>query len=572
MPMPIRILPPQLANQIAAGEVVERPASVIKELLENSLDAGARKLSVELERGGLALIRIRDDGGGIPKDELALALTRHATSKIRDFHDLDAIASLGFRGEALASISAVSHLTLSSNVVGQGTGWQAIASGRDMSVSLNPTAHPVGTTIEVRELFGNVPARRRFLKSEQTELAHCEDVVRRIALARPDIAIDFSHNGRSLRRYRADAPEARLAAACGAEFARAVRFSERELDGLKLWGWLAEPDFHRSATDIQYFFVNGRAVRDKVVTHALRQAYADLIPEGRHAAYVLYFELDPGAVDVNVHPTKHEVRFREARRVHDFIVQTIAQALAEARAPALFPESVAGTDAPNREAAAVAGAYRRAEWPRHELKSPTFESVREMPARYSAPPARSGSAASAPVVPRVPGLRFLGTSGERFVLVDSPAGLWLAEATAAQRAALHPLIRQALADGDLVARPLLLPVRLTLTGAERDMLARHAETLSRLGLVWQNSGEALILRQQPSLLPACDWALGFPALLAALERGSAPAEALMTAFHPGATADWPSLVARLGIEGLQTLADSGAARCFAPDDLAELLT
>ncbi|MBI2379720.1 MAG: DNA mismatch repair endonuclease MutL [Gammaproteobacteria bacterium] len=572
--MPIQILPPQLANQIAAGEVVERPASVLKELLENSLDAGARRIVIELERGGVGLIRLRDDGSGVPKGELALALTRHATSKIRDFTDLEAIASLGFRGEALASISAVSELSISSNVVGQGAGWQARASGRDMTVSLQPCAHPVGTTVEVRELFGHVPARRRFLKSEQTELAHGEEMVRRIALARPDVHIELSHNGRRLRQYRADSPPARLAQACGQEFAQGARSFEREIDGLRLWGWLTGPDFHRASSELQFFFVNGRAVRDRVVSHALRQGYEGLLPEGRHAGFVLYFELDPGAVDVNVHPTKHEVRFRDARRVHDFLAQGIAQALAETTRPAkgalLDPEPGEAVDTQTGEVREARGrytaepapgavatpAYRLEDWPRHGLK-PGLHPVARASAGF-APPRQPVAVASAAKAERPTGL----VQGQ-FLLADTPQGLWLLRAGELQALRLRVRFTELLEQGPVPGRPLLLPVRIKLAEAEAECLNVRAADWQALGFAWLlQADQTLILRQQPSLLPPLDWAGLLPILLA----GEGPLlERMLVQLPPGADVGAPDATE------LQALARQGMARCLSATELAELL-
>lgn len=331
----IHLLSPQLANQIAAGEVVERPASVVKELLENSLDAGARRLEVDVEQGGIKLIRLRDDGFGIEKADLSLALSRHATSKIQALEDLEAVSSLGFRGEALASISSVSRLTLTSRSADQDAAWQVRAEGRDMDTTLEPAAHPRGTTVEVRDLFFNTPARRKFLRTEQTEFRHLEEVIKRMALSRFDVAFSLQHNGRRLQQLRPAAGERererRLASLLGAAFIdQAVHLDvSAEASGLRLWGWIGLPTYSRSQMDQQYFFVNGRIIRDKVVTHAVRQAYTDVLFHGRHPAFVLYLELDPALVDVNVHPTKHEVRFRESRLVHDFIFRTLHRVIAD---------------------------------------------------------------------------------------------------------------------------------------------------------------------------------------------------------------------------------------------------
>lgn len=303
----IELLSPRLANQIAAGEVVERPASVIKELLENSIDSGAKRIDVDVEQGGVKLLRVRDDGSGISSDDLPLALARHATSKIRDLEDLERVMSLGFRGEALASISSVARLTLTSRTRSADQAWQVETEGRDMAPRVQPAAHPVGTSVEVRDLFFNTPARRKFLKAEKTEFDHLQEVIKRLALARFDVAFHLRHNGKtilSLHEANDDAARARrVAAVCGAGFLEQALPIEIERNGLRLWGWVGLPTFSRSQADLQYFFVNGRAVRDKLVAHAVRQAYRDVLFNGRHPTFVLFFEVDPSVVDVNVHPT-----------------------------------------------------------------------------------------------------------------------------------------------------------------------------------------------------------------------------------------------------------------------------
>lgn len=341
---PIRLLDNRLANQIAAGEVVERPASVVKELLENSIDAGARHLTVEVESGGVKLIRIRDDGHGIPRDELALALSRHATSKISELEDLEGVATLGFRGEALASISSVSRLTLTSNVAEQPSGWQARVEGRDMEAQVMPAPHPVGTTIEVKDLFFNTPARRKFLRTEKTEFSHLEEVVKRLALSRFDVGFTLRHNQRSVHQLRPAVTQAekdrRVAALCSPKFIEHAVIIDVAASGLKLYGWVGLPTFSRASADLQYFFVNGRVIRDKLVAHAVRQAYRDVLYSGRHPTFVLYLELDPAMVDVNVHPTKHEVRFRDGRTVHNFLFSTLNRALGEVRPEDQLPPTV----------------------------------------------------------------------------------------------------------------------------------------------------------------------------------------------------------------------------------------
>lgn len=331
--MTIKILPARLANQIAAGEVVERPASVVKELIENSLDSGATRIDIDIEKGGSKLIRVRDNGKGIVKDELGLALSRHATSKIHTLDDLEAIMSLGFRGEALASISSVSRLTLTSRTATQDQAWSAYSEGRDMAVKLQPAAHPVGTTVEVLDLFFNTPARRKFLRTDKTEFTHIDELLKRIALSRFDVTINLKHNGKMVRQYRGAKSslqaEKRIAAVCGSGFVKHMLNIELEHNGLKLHGWITAPEGARQQSDLQYCYVNGRMMRDKLINHAIRQSYETSLRPDQFASYILFIELDPHQVDVNVHPAKHEVRFHQSRLVHDFIYQALADALAQ---------------------------------------------------------------------------------------------------------------------------------------------------------------------------------------------------------------------------------------------------
>ena len=327
----IHSLDTQLTNQIAAGEVVERPASVVKELVENCIDAGARRVEVDIERGGARLIRILDDGRGIHKDDLALALTRHATSKIKSFNDLCAVKSLGFRGEALASIASVSRLLLRSRQADAELGWQAVAEGRDMAVKVTPAAAVTGTCIEVRDLFYNTPARRKFLRTEKTEFTHIEDTVKREALANPEVAFVLKHNGKIIKRYPAaksfEHLQEKLKLVCGRGFSQQALYFHSDLDELSIKGWLGSPQHHRSESDNQFIFINGRPVRDRLLSHAIRQSYTGRIPQGRFASYAIYIQCPANEVDVNVHPTKHEVRFRNPRQIHDFLVKLIEECL-----------------------------------------------------------------------------------------------------------------------------------------------------------------------------------------------------------------------------------------------------
>jgi DNA mismatch repair protein MutL len=325
--MRIQLLPDQLISQIAAGEVVERPASALKELLENSLDAGSSDIQVALQQGGIKQIRVADNGAGVAKEDLELALTRHATSKIASLEDLESVASLGFRGEALASIASISRTQLLSRQADAKYAWRIASEGSDISV-IEPAALDTGTVIEVSDLYFNTPARRKFLKTEGTEFGHCEEVFNRIALSRPDVALMLQHNGRALSRYAVSQPERRFAEVLGSEFAAESISLDESAAGLRLWGMAAKPTFNRNSRDTQYVYVNGRFVRDKLIAHAIRQAYQDVLHHDRHPAFVLFLELDPTLVDVNVHPAKTEVRFRDAQAMHRFIFHSLNKALA----------------------------------------------------------------------------------------------------------------------------------------------------------------------------------------------------------------------------------------------------
>lgn len=349
--MPIKLLPPRLANQIAAGEVVERPASVVKELVENSLDAGATRIELDIEKGGHKRIKLRDNGSGIAKEELELALSRHATSKIATLDDLEQILSLGFRGEALASISSVSRLSLTSKPAGQEKAWQANCEGRDMAVTLQPAAHPDGTTIDVADIFYNTPARRKFLRTEKTEYQHIEDVIKRISLSRPDVAFVLRHNGKVCKRFAAVGEgqlASRVGQVCGQAFIQHAIHTRCEYESITLEAWLGDASQMRSSNDCQYSFVNGRGMRDKLILHAVRQAYESVLGLPEQPAFVVYLSIDPKDVDVNVHPAKHEVRFQQSRLVHDFICKALGDALSssdDAQGTMLSSES----SAPNHD-------------------------------------------------------------------------------------------------------------------------------------------------------------------------------------------------------------------------------
>ncbi len=341
--MTIQILSPRLANQIAAGEVVERPSSVLKELLENSLDAGATQIDITIEKGGHKLVKLRDNGKGIPRDEIELSLARHATSKIQTIDDLGKISSLGFRGEALASVSSVSRLVLTSKPETQSEAWQVVAEGRDMIPKVSPASHPNGTTVVVQDLFFNTPARRRFLRTEKTEFTHIDELVKRIALSRFDVQFTLSHNGKQVRQYRKATTDAqklkRVTQICGGQFGEHAARFDNAREGITMSGWLVPPHLCAKQNDKQFCYVNGRMIKDKLVNHAIRQSYGERLLEGLHPTYVIFLELAPEELDVNVHPTKHEVRFHQGRWMHDFVVYSLNETLSQIESPDLLAGS-----------------------------------------------------------------------------------------------------------------------------------------------------------------------------------------------------------------------------------------
>lgn len=505
----IHLLDPHLANQIAAGEVVERPASVLKELLENSLDAGAKRIEIDVEQGGIKLIRVRDNGEGIAKEDLVLAVSRHATSKIANLDDLEQVATLGFRGEALASIGAVSRLSLTANTSAQEGAWQAVAEGRDGSVRIEPAAHPPGATIEVRDLFYNTPARRKFLRAEKTEYARVEDVVKRVALSHFGVDFSLRHNGRQTHSVRAATSqsdrERRVGALCGQPFVEQAWYLEGARAELRLWGWLGAPTFSRSQADLQYFFVNGRSVRDKVLTHAVRQAYQDVLYQSRHPAYVLFLELDHREVDVNVHPTKAELRFRDSRTVHDFLFHTLHQTLADirpGRAAVPAPPVVAtpGEDrAPGIRVQHAMG---------FNPAGSASESARGVTERMAIYDALHGIGEGprmpqqAPAEVQVPPLGFaLAQLHDTYILAENDRGLVVVDMHAAHERILYEQMKLAHTGTGVVSQPLLVPQAMRLSQREADAVEEHVAHFARLGLVIERSGpESLLIREIPALL------------------------------------------------------------------------
>ena len=512
----IRVLPDTLVNQIAAGEVVERPAAVVKELIENSLDAGARAIEVEIEQGGAALIRIRDDGKGIARDELALALTRHATSKIGSFDDLERVATLGFRGEALPSILSVSRLKLTSRTADADHGWELGGAGQIDDSAPRPAAQPFGTTIEVRDLFFNTPARRKFLKSEATEFRQVQQAVARVALSRFDVGFVLRHNRRSVFDLAPAAGDegrlARLRQICGAEFVEQSTTIDESRLGMRLSGWIGLPSFARASADLQYVYVNGRLVRDRLLAFALKRAFADVMHSTHHPAYVVYLELDPAAVDVNVHPQKTEVRFRDATRVHDLLFGAVHQLLRRLRpepaqhhhvqlAAEPMPAVMPGYVAPGGAAVSV---WRQSA--RLDLREPAVPAY--APAAWTPPPATDTEAAIVPVASAADA-RPLGTPLAQvhgiYVLAQNDHGLVLVDAHAGHERVLYEKLKRQLAEGGVPAQALLVPEVLSLAEDEADALDAQRETLRRYGFEFDRSGPASILvRAVPPLLARGD--------------------------------------------------------------------
>ncbi|OZB43140.1 MAG: DNA mismatch repair protein MutL [Alishewanella sp. 34-51-39] len=528
--MPIQLLPPQLANQIAAGEVVERPASVVKELVENSLDAGATQIELEIEKGGSKKILIRDNGSGIAEQELVLALSRHATSKISSLADLEQICSLGFRGEALASISSVSRLTLTSKPAAQDKAWQASAEGRDMAVQVRPAAHPDGTSIEVLDLFFNTPARRRFLRSDKTEFSHIDELVKRLALSRFDVSWSLTHNGQPIRRLplcqHQGARQKRLAALCGRAFAEQALWIENQYQQIRLSGWILPPAACQTQAACQYSYVNGRMMRDKLLNHAIRQAYGEQLTAEQQPAFVLYLELDPGEVDVNVHPAKHEVRFHQARLVHDFVVSALADALQQSLAIAAPPSTAQTGIKPSPTSAEPVATWPAITKDNHyqrpqqaDSNSPAGRSVGEGRLQFTAQnPVGKVNSSQRSSLTGGPGkevntstinaqLTYLASSTAQalpqkaqgsYLLVENRYVLWSEQ----QQLYLQDLtLAAAMAwQQQVVTVPLLLPLRLQLITPELDWLLQQAAALEELGFDLLIRDNTAIIRAVPQWL------------------------------------------------------------------------
>ena len=534
----IHLLSPRLANQIAAGEVVERPANIIKELVENSLDAGAQHIDVDAEQGGIKLLRVRDDGHGIGKDDLPLSLSRHATSKITTLDDLEAVGTMGFRGEALASISSVSRLTLTSREKGSDEAWQVKAEGRDMQAEVSPAAHPTGTTVEARDLFFNTPARRKFLRTEKTEFSHLEDTLKKLALSRYDVAFTLRHNNRVIHSLRPAARtidrEKRVATLLNPQFMDNAVHIETEGAGLTIEGWVGLPTFSRSQGDMQYFFVNGRAVRDKLVVHAIKQAYRDVLYHGRHPAFVLYLWLDPKLVDVNVHPTKHEVRFRDGRLVHDFIFRSLHRALADIR-----PEQPTANLQPSAAPAATgteAGEFQgqnRLDWQQPANERVPFSATADGAATSTAQNFSGGSfgqsfsdsrpgqgavaeqlrsyeqlnqGAPQPLpessAEDLPPLGFaVAQLNGIYIRAQNAHGLVVVDMHAAHERITYERLKVAVDEQGVQSQPLLVPETLHVSEREADAAEQFSDEFRQFGVeLARVSPESLMIRQIPVLL------------------------------------------------------------------------
>ena len=518
MPARIQPLPSHLVNQIAAGEVVERPASVAKELIENSLDAGADRIEVDLEQGGVKLLRVRDNGDGIAPDELALALARHATNKIASLADLEAVATLGFRGEALPSIASVSRLEIASRRRGADRGWRLAGEGSEPI----PAAHPEGTTVEVRDLFYNTPARRKFLRAEKTELQHIEALVRRIALARPDVGLRLGHNGRPLLQLAPTEGDParvaqRLRELLGSGFVEHALAVNEGAVGLHLTGWVVAPAFSRSQGDLQFFYVNGRVVRDKLVTHALRQAYQDVLHHSRHPAYLLYLEIPPTQVDVNVHPAKHEVRFREGRQVHDFIFRALHRRLADGAQGLGGPAADLGApvgplpEPPQVEAQPPAispwpGPGRQQAMPlsiREATRGHGFSFAAQRPIAGTVPPELSGGG-DTPAAGHPLGFA-LGQLHGAYILAQAEDGLTIVDMHAAHERIGYERLKLAWDRGEVRRQPLLVPIAVQVSRGEADLAEAQVDLIRDLGLVVDRIGaESLVVREIPAALQGAD--------------------------------------------------------------------
>jgi DNA mismatch repair protein MutL len=507
----IRLLPSQLIDQIAAGEVIERPASALKELVENSLDAGASRVDIEIQAGGTRLIRIKDDGVGISKEELPLALARHATSKIDNLDSLESVSTLGFRGEALPSIASVAHLKLTSREAHSELAWSIECAGGELG-PIQPAAHLVGTTLEVRDLFFNTPARRKFLRTERTEYSHIDATIRGLSLARFDVAWQLRHNQKANlalpRAENREEFEARISQVCGEEFLAHARFFEREIEGLHIYGWLADPTFSRSQADRQHTFVNGRVVRDKVLRHAIRLGYQDVLFQARQPAYVIYLELDPRRVDVNAHPAKLEIRFRDSRLVHDFVFRTVEAALAstpesgpnEERRP---PAQALDENANQPVIQSALGFHTGPDTARVRESVPLYDVLHSRAAANDSASEDSARKASAQEIPPL-GFALAQLSGV-YILAENSDGLIIVDMHAAHERITYERLKLSLGKEKLHSQELLVPISMKVSVSEATAVDERADELAHVGLSVTRRGlEEIQIRAVPRLLQGGD--------------------------------------------------------------------
>jgi len=527
----IQQLSPQLADQIAAGEVVERPASVVKELLENSLDAGADDISIDIHQGGLRSIRISDNGYGIVAEDLALAVTRHATSKIHSFDDLHSVLSLGFRGEALPSIASVSQLCLQSRRHESENGWKICVHGGVIQSKPEPVPQSPGTQVLVQDLFYNTPARRKFLRTDKTEFGHILNVVQRIALSRFELALQLVHNQKTVLQLKKSENMAqqlkRVTKICGPSFGDHAIAVEAQVSGLSLRGWIAAPAFSRSQADQQYFYVNGRIVRDKVVNHAVRQAFQDVLHHSRHPAYVLYLQIEPQAVDVNVHPTKHEIRFRQSREVHGFILHTLKRAIAS-HSPQQALVGTGEDDLPRHDSL---GSDKAVLLQQDSLALHSF-ATHDPASRYHGTSVRAPSFSSTAVRDQLTGYQGLYADGEAtipnrvvseatarlaplgyalgqlhgvYILAQNQHGLVVVDMHAAHERIVYERLKETQLGEGIKSQPLLVPVSVAVSEKEVQLVEQQQDLFEQMGLNLQVMGkEAIVIREVPVLLRHSD--------------------------------------------------------------------
>ncbi len=506
----IKKLPPLLVNQIAAGEVIERPASVVKELLENSIDAGSTIIDIDIEGGGKQLIRLRDNGCGIAKHELILAVSSHATSKIACIDDLSCINTLGFRGEALASICSISHLQLTSNTSEQQQAWVLLCDGRDSDYQCQPAQHPAGTTIEVRDLFFNTPARRRFLRTNKTEFDHIEEIVKRIALSHFNIALHLRHDGKTIFRVPAGTDianqEKRVAKLFGSAFLQNALFIDTEITGLHVSGWVSQPAYGRNSAELQYFFINGRMVKDKLLAHAVRQSYHEHLYAGKHPSYLLYLHIDATEVDVNVHPTKHEVRFQEGRLVHDFIARSIEQSLTT-------PVTSSAIDTPlppSVEKIAVID-YSHVDKP---------AAIYKMPMHYAIPVARTPTQSYK--ITRDNSI--IGIWKNNYLLFENQQQLMIISIAKAWQQLLREKLIEQWRQNAIKTKPLLLPITINLQQTS-STIEQHFDGLQSLGILCESlTASSVIIREVPVCLSRLQIETALQQLFAALKNNILSAE------------------------------------------------